>query len=240
LLVVALGGLWLCIWLGRWRWLGLAPIAAGYLTLLLVRPPDVIVAGDSREVAVRAADGRYLFSRAGRANFAEEVWVRRAAAEAGPSWPRSGSSSDGRLDCDAQGCLYRARGRVVAFIRDADALAGECRVADLVVSPVPARRFCRGRLVIDRIDTWKRGGMPSGSMPRVSPSRPWRIGAASGRGRCRRSRATGRRADHRAGRRARAQDLPDLDGGAHRRRRHLHKTGGEAQRDHRSAQRDAR
>jgi competence protein ComEC len=158
LVLVGVGGLWLCIWLGRWRWLGLAPIAAGYLTLCLVRPPDVIVAGDSREAAVRAADGRYLFSRAGRANFAEEVWVRRAAAEAGPSWPRSGSSSDGRLDCDNKGCLYRARGRVVALIRDGDALAAECRVADLVVSPVPARRFCRGRLVIDRIDTWKRGG----------------------------------------------------------------------------------
>jgi len=158
LLLVALGGLWLCIWLGRWRWLGVAPIAAGYLTLCFVRPPDVIIAGDSREVAVRAADGRYLFSRSGRSNFAEEVWVRRAAAEAGPSWPRSGSSADGSLDCDAQGCLYRTRGRVVALIREEDALARDCRTADLVVSPVPARRFCRRRLIIDRIDTWKRGG----------------------------------------------------------------------------------
>src|SRR6185312_460683 len=38
LVLVALGGLWLSIWTRRWRWLGLAPIAAGYLTPRLVRP----------------------------------------------------------------------------------------------------------------------------------------------------------------------------------------------------------
>jgi competence protein ComEC len=158
LILVSIGGLWLCIWLGRWRWLGLAPIAAGYLTLLLVRPPDIIVAGDSKVVAVRSADGHYLFSRAGRSNFAEEVWVRRAAAEAGPAWPASGSSADGSLDCDAQGCRYRARGRVVALVRDASAVSDNCHDADLVVSPVAAHRLCRGPRIIDRIDTWLRGG----------------------------------------------------------------------------------
>jgi competence protein ComEC len=158
LILLSFGGLWLCIWTRHWRWLGLAPIAAGYFALALVRPPDVLVAGDAALVAVRAADGSYLLSTARHAKLAEETWTRRTAAETGPAWPASGVSADGSLSCDALGCLYRARGRTVALIRDGAALAEDCRRVDLVVSPVAAHRACRGPLVIDRIDTWLKGG----------------------------------------------------------------------------------
>lgn len=158
LILLSLGGLWLCIWTRGWRWLGLAPIAAGYLTLLFVRPPDILVAGDAALVAVRAADGSYLLSTTRGAKLAEETWTRRAAAEIGPAWPRAGNSADGGLSCDALGCLYRARGRRVALIRDGAALAEDCRGVDLVVSPVAAHRICRGPVIIDRIDAWKKGG----------------------------------------------------------------------------------
>ncbi|HEX7967752.1 MAG TPA: ComEC/Rec2 family competence protein, partial [Stellaceae bacterium] len=158
LILLSLGGLWLCIWTRAWRWFGLAPIAAGYLTLLFVRPPDILVSGDAGLVAARAADGSYLLSTAHGTKLTEETWTRRAAAEAGPAWPQAGESADGRLSCDALGCLYRARGRTVALIRDGAALAEDCRGVDLVVSPVAAHRICRGPLVIDRIDAWKRGG----------------------------------------------------------------------------------
>jgi hypothetical protein len=65
-----------------------------------------------------------------------ETWTRRAAAESGPAWPAAGASADGALACDALGCLYGARGRVVALIRDGAALAPDCGAADLVVSPI--------------------------------------------------------------------------------------------------------
>ncbi len=158
LILLSLGGLWLCIWTRRWRWLGLAPIAAGYLTLLFVRPPDILVSGNGVLTAVRAGTGSYLLSTKRGAKLAEETWTRRAATASGPIWPASGTSADGGLSCDALGCLYRARGRTVALIRDGAALAEDCRGADLVVSPVAAHRICRGPLVIDRIDTWKKGG----------------------------------------------------------------------------------
>ncbi|HTZ80955.1 MAG TPA: ComEC/Rec2 family competence protein [Stellaceae bacterium] len=157
LMVLSLGGVWLCLWRGRWRLLGLAPIAAGYLTLLLPRPPDVLVDSESRVMAVRAANGAYLASTAARAGLAEETWTRRAAVAAGPAWPKSGSSDDGTLSCDAEACLYRARGRVVAFDRAPAALAEDCGKVDLIVTPVPARGGCRETPVIDRFDTWRNG-----------------------------------------------------------------------------------
>ncbi len=51
------GGLWLCLWAGRARLLGLAPIALGVLLAVLARPPDLIVSGDGRHLGVLRADG---------------------------------------------------------------------------------------------------------------------------------------------------------------------------------------
>ncbi len=157
LLLASFGGLWLCIWLGRLRWLGLAPMAAGYLALALVRPPDLLVASDARLAAVRGAAGDYLPSSEAGARALGEA-VRRYGGAMGAAWPASGSAADGALRCDAEACLYRAQERTVALVRDGGVLAEACRGADLVVSPVAAHRSCRGARIIDRIDTWRKGG----------------------------------------------------------------------------------
>lgn len=157
LVLLSLGGLWLCIWTRRWRWLGLAPVALGFASLLLARPPDLLISADAALIAVRAGDGSYLLSSERRARIVEETWTRRSAAETGPAWPAQGTSADGALACETGSCLYRARGRTVALIRDAEALRRDCAAADLVVSPVPAWRLCRGPLIIDSIDVRKKG-----------------------------------------------------------------------------------
>jgi competence protein ComEC len=158
LALIALGGLWLCIWLGRWRWWGLALIVLGIANIALTRPPDLLVAGDMRLIAVRAGDGTYLPSTSrGEAALADE-WTRRAATRLGPVWPTSGSAGGDVLQCDAEGCIYRAHSETVALIRDGAALAEDCGSADLVVSPVAAHRACRGARVIDRIDAYDNGG----------------------------------------------------------------------------------
>jgi hypothetical protein len=84
LMLLAFGGFWLCVWRRRWRLLGLAPIVAGYLTLLLPRPPDVLIDGESHLMAVRGADGSYLVSDRQGTRFAEDTWARRGAVGRGP------------------------------------------------------------------------------------------------------------------------------------------------------------
>ncbi|HEY3916365.1 MAG TPA: ComEC/Rec2 family competence protein [Stellaceae bacterium] len=158
LALIALGGLWLCIWLGRWRWWGLALIALGIANIALTRPPDLLVASDMRLIAVRAPDGAYLPSASRREAALADQWTRRAAARLGPVWPPSGGSADGTLQCDSEGCFYRTNSETVALIRDGTALAEDCHSADLVVSPVAAHRTCHGARVIDRIDTYTNGG----------------------------------------------------------------------------------
>src|SRR6266446_133993 len=62
--LVALGGCWLCLWQGKWRWWGSLGIAAGMATMLLTRPPDLILADFGRFLAVRAPDGNYFIADA--------------------------------------------------------------------------------------------------------------------------------------------------------------------------------
>ncbi len=97
------GALWLGIWLGKWRWWGLAPIALGFLSLAVTRPPDLLISGDMRLTAVRAPDGAYLPSTALGGAMVEDTWTQRAAAALGPAWPKSGSAADDALHCDAEG-----------------------------------------------------------------------------------------------------------------------------------------
>ena len=156
--LVALGGLWLCLWRRRWRYLGLVAVAAGLLWSTLGRPPDVLVDGDAKLMAVRGEDGALLLSSARAARFRAGIWLRRAGQGEAETWPREGTAALAALSCDGLGCIYRARGQTVALVRDGRALAEDCRIASVVVSLVPVRAPCPAGRVIDRFDLWRAGG----------------------------------------------------------------------------------
>src|SRR5260370_25465934 len=123
LLLVAAGGLWLCIGQGRGRLWGAAPIVLGLLAIALVRPPDLVIAGDGKQIAALAADGSYMLAGKTKA-MNLETWTRRAASEAGAIFPQDGVSADGSLACDRLGRIYRMRGRSGAPPRDPPAPDG--------------------------------------------------------------------------------------------------------------------
>jgi competence protein ComEC len=159
--LVCLGGLWLCLWRRPWRLAGLGAIAVGLLSLALVRPPDILASGDGKLMAVRGPDGGLWLSTTARERFVAKTWLRRAGRGqgSGRSWPRQGSGADGRLNCDALGCIYRAEGQVVALVEDGRALADDCLLASVLISLEPVRRDCGApALVIDRFDLWRDGG----------------------------------------------------------------------------------
>lgn len=156
--VAAAGGLWLAIWRRSWRWWGVLPLVFGLFSAGFERPPDILISGNARLVAVRAADGRYLPSKAKGEHATADSWTKRAATAMGPAWPAQGSSADGQLACDAGACRYSAHGAVVTLLRDLDAFdPTHCR-ADLVVAPVPAWKICPGARIVDRIDDYRDGG----------------------------------------------------------------------------------
>jgi competence protein ComEC len=159
LLLISLGGLWLCLWRGPWRRWGVVAIAAGFASMMLTRPPDILIADGGRFVAARAADGHYLVS----ADKGEKIVRSFFASETGEAlaaWPASGSGSESGLDCAGELCVYAARGRRVAIATGDAALPIKCGGLDAIVSQVPAGFRCRSMMpVIDRIDSWRRGSV---------------------------------------------------------------------------------
>ena len=157
LALTALGGLWLCVWTTRLRLFGVLGLAAALSTGSLVDVPDVLVDERGRRFAVRLDDDRVAVSST-RSGFVRESWLRRlAVAEAAP-WPKPGARAASANRCDALGCLFRLKGRAVAFSTDPRAHPEDCRTADVLVSSWPVRIPCRApRVVIDRFDLWRRG-----------------------------------------------------------------------------------
>lgn len=183
--ILTLGGLWLCLWRTRWRLAGIPVVIAGLLTTGLHRGPDILVADDGGMIAVRGADGRLNLGVVGKASkMVRDTWLRRDGQEEAEFWPALGESADGRLSCDPLGCVYRARGQVVALAKTAAALADDCTRAAVVVAVVPVRGACQSaNAVIDRFSLWREGGhaiwLSEQGRPRIETvhgirgERPW-------------------------------------------------------------------
>jgi len=85
LLMVA-GGLWVALWRTRMRRLGIVPFLIGMVWALLTPPPDLLITGDGKHLAVRTPDGalHLLRSRAKdyvRQQFAEGSGVLATALD---------------------------------------------------------------------------------------------------------------------------------------------------------------
>ena len=186
LVLITLGGLWLFLWRRVWRYAGVAAIVGGGLALATTHPPDILIDGDAKQVAVRGQGGGLSVS--GRAtSFVAETWLRRAGIASATRWPRGSDRraphEQGGLRCDGLGCVATIDGRTVAIAFSRGALADDCRTADIIVSFVPVRGPCpSAHLVVDRFDVWRSGAHAiwlSGGEIRVETAsgqrgrRPW-------------------------------------------------------------------
>jgi competence protein ComEC len=159
LVLISFGGLWLCLWQGRWRRWGLVAILAGLCGMALTRPPDLVIANGGRFVAARAADGRYFVSSDNSQKIARSMLSQETGEDQTP-WPAAGEAAEQGLDCAGELCTYSARGRRAAIVTGAGGLPVKCREFDAIVAQVPAGFRCRSAIpVVDRIDSWRRGAV---------------------------------------------------------------------------------
>jgi len=132
----------------RWSGVAFAILAIGWALRLPV--PDVLISGDGRTFAVRAADGRLHHS--GGDTFAIREWL---AADADGRDVRDASLGAG-IACDPSGCVGKlAAGGLVAYALAPDAFEEDCGRAVLIVTtrdpppdcaaPVIGRRVWRER-----------------------------------------------------------------------------------------------
>jgi len=156
--IMALGGIWICAWRGRIRWLGIAPVALAAALAALTPRADILVAGSGDLLALRAPDGKLWFSTMSKEKFVREQWLAREGQGAEiKTWPQRqlpGGEGD-FLSCDDAACRMQIRGAVVSFIRQTEAVGRECMDADVLVSKsaIKLPRSCKRKVQI--IDRWK-------------------------------------------------------------------------------------
>lgn len=151
-----LGVLFVCLWQGRLRWVGLPFVCA---VLLWPRDPTPTVwIGDGGTNAAYSVDGQAVVVRPGVRAFATDLWSRRRGLSA-VDRPEEG------WVCARYSCAPEKVDATIALwwgktAPDAEALSSLCASAPLVsvratVSALPAA--CEGRLVLDGVD-YARGG----------------------------------------------------------------------------------
>ena len=143
-------GLWLALWRGRLRLLGLLPATVASVLLFATPVPDLLVSGDGRHVGITGEGDRLLVLRETRSEFTRDNLLELAGVEGEPvplaDWPGASCSRDfcvvglRRGGRDWQVLLSRSRQRI-----EERALAAACERADIVVADRWLPFSCRPR-----------------------------------------------------------------------------------------------
>lgn len=144
------GGLWLALWHGRRRLLGLVPVAAATAMFLATPVPDVLISGDGRHVGITGEGERLLVLRESRSDYTRDNLMELAGVAGEPvalaDWPGAECSADfcvitlNRGGRDWHLLMSRSSNRI-----EERALAAACERADIVVSERWLPRSCRPR-----------------------------------------------------------------------------------------------
>lgn len=159
------GGLWLALWRGRVRLLGLLPVAAGMLMLAALKAPDVLISGDGRHVGITGEGPELLVLRESRSDYTREN-LTEIAGMAGET--KALAEWDGAR-CNEDMCLVRLQrgGRdwslLITRSKDLIAereLAAACERVDVVIADRWLPGSCRPRwLKADRPYLDSSGGL---------------------------------------------------------------------------------
>ena len=164
ILLYVAGALWLGLWRGWVRLLGLAAIAASVALMLATPAPDVLVARDGRQFAMTSPSGQLIVLKEGEGYALDSL--REAAAVA--SAPIGIERAPGAR-CSADFCALRVErgGRIWSLLVarskhyvDARQLIAACAAADIVIAARTMPRSCAPRVLkADRRFLAEHGGL---------------------------------------------------------------------------------
>lgn len=150
---MVLGMLWLALWRGNVRFLGLVPALAGCLWLALLTPPDVLITGDGRQLGLIDPQSRQLLILGqGRSTYARDM-MQEAMGGSGEAMPIEQWRG---AECNESFCRITIRQggrdwRILAArgggMVEERAMTAACAYVDIVVSRVALLPSCRPRLL---------------------------------------------------------------------------------------------
>ena len=182
--LIIVGGCWLIIWRGRWRYFGLAAIGVGLAVAPFRGAPDIWVEREGNLVAIRDAKGLIAAAEGRKATFSLERWME-ADGDLRPVKAVRGSKS---FQCDGQSCIALVNGKLVSHVTHPSAYADDCRrAAVLIVNFTPPERCPQPEIIIDLSDLREKGahtlriseqGIVVRTVAGERGRRPWSVYAA--------------------------------------------------------------
>jgi competence protein ComEC len=147
LVLMVLGGLWLCLWRSNARAFGLVIAAVGLAFAPASKRPDALIDRNGATAALRSDAGNLVFPPATAAGYSVDNWLLADGDERDAKT----AADESTFRCDLLGCIGTVRGKRVALVRHPAALEDDCRSADIVVAPFTIGKKCRAaRVIIDR------------------------------------------------------------------------------------------
>ncbi|HSD92958.1 MAG TPA: ComEC/Rec2 family competence protein [Methyloceanibacter sp.] len=147
LILIVLGGVWLCLWQTRLRALGLVIAAAGLALAPQGNRPDILIEREGSMAALRSENGNLVFPQATAASYSADNWLLAG----GDARDVTAASDEGAFRCDNLGCIGTIKGKIVALVRYPAALEEDCRLAHIVIAPFTVGKKCRAaRVIVDR------------------------------------------------------------------------------------------
>jgi len=160
------GLLWLALWGGRVRLLGLVPVAMATLGVALLQPPDLLVSSDGRHVGITGLGGESLVVlREARSDYVRDNLIELA----GMNGPTRRIDELPQARCSPEFCalplqrggrtwhLLLARGTERVAVRD---LIAACDLSDIVIADRRLPQACQPRaLKADRALLDRTGGL---------------------------------------------------------------------------------
>ncbi|MDT8757625.1 ComEC family competence protein [Sphingomonas psychrotolerans] len=160
------GALWVALWRTQARWAGALPFTLGIGWALLTPPPDLLVTGDGRHLAIRMEDGEMALLRDRPGDYTRSTLGENSGAEEAElsllsDAPGARCSPDLCLvEVPAGGRRWRILATRSAYLVPWSEMLGACRTADIVVSERRLPPGCTPRwLKLDREALAKTGGV---------------------------------------------------------------------------------
>lgn len=126
------------------RWGGAIVVGLAIVWSLAVKPPDILISAEGRNVAVRGGDGRLRLISTGKDSFTVREWLAADGDVRGPTDP---TLAEG-VSCDDAGCVVKASGGgIVALTRHPEALQDDCARAELIVTRWQAPEGCLAHVI---------------------------------------------------------------------------------------------
>ncbi len=160
-----LGGLWLCLWKQKWRYLGLVLSLIGAVWIFSTRAPDLYITSDGRHVGFRSVSGELAMLRTRSGDFIQGIILENAGVDGEAKSLEQQAGADCNRDSCSVTIQMKEREWVILATRSnnyipAMALAAACRRADIVISERRLPNSCEPRWIkADRAMLGETGGM---------------------------------------------------------------------------------